>query len=527
MTQARLTAILFSTTLLASLGACDSEDPAEQADAGFPVVDQGTEPEDMGQPPEDMGQPPEDMGQPEDMGEEDMGVEDTTPPTVSITDDVSDAVAMGDVTFTFTFSEAVVDFDEGDVTVSEGTASGFTIMSATAASLLVTPPADSMGTITVSVGAMSFEDEAGNQNADGAMASQDYETVVAAGGTTLVDFESMPPASLRGFGGAEDATVVTDPLMAGNNVAQLVRSDTAAVFAGATVSYCPMEGIAQLPFSATETTMSLRVLSPVANVPVRVKVENTANGALSVETESMVTMANAWQTLTVDFDNEVAGTPALDTGITYDKLSVFPNFGVEGAAVGEQIYFVDDIRFEGVSFPNTCPMVGVQPGLPYTFDNPMVNYQLTGFGGAEDSTIVVDPILGGGNMVGRALKSNMAATFAGTTFATGPNESVAILPVDATNSQLELRVLSPRANIPVRLKIEEALDPTRSVETEAMVTVADQWQTLTFDFANEAQGTAALNPAYNYNQMTVFFDFGTDGASGGGGEFFWDDLDQP
>jgi hypothetical protein len=521
MTHARLTSILLSTTLIAGLGACDSETPDEQPDAGFPIIDQGSDP-DLGTPPEDMGTPPEDMGQPEDMGT-DMG-EDTTPPTVSISDNVPDAVAMGDVTFTFTFSEDVVGFDEGDLSVSEGTAGGFTIVSTTEASVVVSPPADATGTITVTVGAMSFEDEAGNQNEEAATASQDYDTVIPAGGTTLVDFEAMPPAGLRGFGGAEDATVAPDPMMAGNNVARLVRSDTAAVFAGATVFYCPMEGIAELPFSGTASTISLRVLSPVANVPVRVKVENTANGALSVESEAMVTAANTWQMITVDFTNEVAGTPALDLGVTYDKLSVFPNFGVEGAAVGEQIFFVDDIRFEDVSFPNTCPMVGLQPGLPYTFDNPMVNYQLAGFEGAEDSTIVVDPISGTGN-VGRALKSNTAATFAGTTFSTGPNESVALLPVGATNSELQLRVLSPRANIPVRLKIEEALDPTRSVETEATVTVADQWQTIVFDFANEAPGTAALNPTYNYNQVTVFFDFGTDGASGGGGEFFWDDLD--
>ena len=41
-----------------------------------------------------------------DTGDTDTGVEDTTPPTVTITDDVA-GTADGDVTFTFTFSEDV------------------------------------------------------------------------------------------------------------------------------------------------------------------------------------------------------------------------------------------------------------------------------------------------------------------------------------------------------------------------------------------------------------------------------------
>jgi len=37
--------------------------------------------------------------------------------------------------------------------------------------------------------------------------------------------------------------------------------------------------------------------------------------------------------------------------------------------------------------------------------------------------------------------------------------------------------------------VENAADGAQSVETEAMVTTADTWQTLTFNFANPVTGT--------------------------------------
>ena len=47
------------------------------------------------------------------------------------------------------------------------------------------------------------------------------------------------------------------------------------------------------------------------------------------------------------------------------------------------------------------------------------------------------------------------------------------------------------------------------------MTTAAGWQTLTFDFANQAAGTAALNLAYTYTKASIFFDFGVTGATAG------------
>ncbi|MCK7481722.1 MAG: hypothetical protein M0C28_34540 [Candidatus Moduliflexus flocculans] len=41
---------------------------------------------------------------------------------------------------------------------------------------------------------------------------------------------------------------------------------------------------------------------------------------------------------------------------------------------------------------------------------------------------------------------------------------------------------------------------TKSVETEATTTVANAWETLTFDFANQAAGTAGAEPGLHLQQ---------------------------
>lgn len=86
---------------------------------------------------------------------------------------------------------------------------------------------------------------------------------------------------LRGFGGAE-AQLVADPDDADNTVAEFVRTAGAASFAG--VVMADVSGLsAPIPFAEGATTMSVRVRTPEAGTPVRLKVENASDGAVSVE----------------------------------------------------------------------------------------------------------------------------------------------------------------------------------------------------------------------------------------------------
>ena len=169
-------------------------------------------------------------------------------------------------------------------------------------------------------------------------------------------------------------------------------------------------------------------------------------------------------------------------------------------------------------------VVLAQMDLPVTFDEAGVDYGLIGFGGAEASTIEVDPT-DAGNMVAKVIKSGAAELWAGTTVTDGAGSGFAsIIPFTVDATTMTVRVWSPDAGIQVRLKVEDHLDPTKSVETEATTTVAGDWETLTFDFANEAPGTAEINYGYNYDKASIFFNFGVTGAIAGEKTYYFDDV---
>ena len=479
--------------------------------------------------------------------------------------------------------------------------------------------------------------------------------------------------TLTDFGG--NGTVLgSDPTNPINTVAITLKDATAQLWAGTTIG--TNLGFANaIPFTATNRKMTIRVYSPDAGIPVRLKVEVHGQPTQSVETEAMTTVANAWETLTFDFNNQVTGTAAFNTAYAYDMASVFFNFGTDGATAGAKTYYWDDVMmyvptvsnlptlpvtyddptinyamvdFDGgvttlmanpfpgginntanvlqmvknagqvwggskmtlasaVDFSNgstfkmqvysnrvNCPVLfklegpggafvertayttvanawqdlswdftgaasnlytdlvfiydlGVmgdgsanftfyqdsirltsgggsslnQIDLTVTFDSANVDYTLTDFGG-NVTVLGADPV-NAANNVAITTKTSGAQLWAGTTI--GTNAGFAnVIPFTATNRKMSVMVYSPDANIPVRLKVEVHGQPTQSVETEAMTTVANAWEYLTFDFNNQAAGTAPFNAAYAYDMASIFFNFGTDGATAGAKTYYWDNV---
>ena len=163
-------------------------------------------------------------------------------------------------------------------------------------------------------------------------------------------------------------------------------------------------------------------------------------------------------------------------------------------------------------------VIATQINLPVTFDLAGVDYTVTDFGN-NVSVDANDPVLAS-NKVKKTTKPNGAEVWAGTTIGTSLGFSSRI-PITATASQMSVRIYSPAAGIKIRLKIEVHTDNTKSVETDALTTVANTWETLIFDFSNQATGTATLNTSYFYDMASLFFDFGT---VGNGKVFYWDDV---
>jgi hypothetical protein len=147
---------------------------------------------------------------------------------------------------------------------------------------------------------------------------------------------------------------------------------------------------------------------------------------------------------------------------------------------------------------------------------------VTDFGG--NSTVLGADPANAANMVAITTKTSAAQLWAGTTIGTNLG-FLNPIPFTATNHKMQVRVYSPDANIPVRLKAEVHGQPTLTVETEAMTTVANAWETLVFDFDMQATGTAAFNASTPYDMASIFFNFGTDGATAGAKVYMFDDVD--
>lgn len=329
-----------------------------------------------------------------------------------------------------------------------------------------------------------------------------------------VTFENTTPNyyNLIDFGGTY-SEIIVDPANPANHVAKTVKTALAETWAGTTVGGT-VGFVSPVPFSTSSTCMTVRVWSPAAGTPVRLKVEDASNPAISVETQVLTVVAAAWDTLTFNFGNQVPGTAPLNLANTYDKASIFFNFGITGAAAGELTFYWDDMTFiEGSPGPAL--------DLPVTFEIQTMNYGLTDFGGTY-SELITDPN-NPTNHIAKTVKTASAETWAGTTVG-GVVGFANPVPFSPGKTTMSVKVWSPAIGMPVRLKVEAANDPTISVETEANTTMASAWETLVFDFSNQAPGTAALNFANSYNKASIFFNFGTSGSAAGELTFFWDDM---
>lgn len=310
------------------------------------------------------------------------------------------------------------------------------------------------------------------------------------------------------FGGAANS-IVADPTDASNKVMKVVKTAGAEVWAGTTMS--TSLGLAKaIPLKSGATTMQARVYSPAAGITVKLKVEDHTNGNIAVETDAVTTVANAWEVLEFNFANQSAGTPAVNFANTYDKASIFFDFGVNGSG---KVFYCDDVKMKPAA------VVLSQINLPVTFDATTVNYTVTDFG--NNSTVdAVDPT-SSSNKVKKTTKPSGAETWAGTTIGTAAGFASRI-PITSTATTMSVKVYSPAAGLKIKLKIEDKNDNTKSVETDVLTTVANAWETLVFDFSAQSTGTAVLNTSYTYDKASIFFDFGNAGT---GKVFYWDDVE--
>ena len=368
-----------------------------------------------------------------------------------------------------------------------------------------------------------------NFGVDGATAGEitsfidDIELITAGGGgggggmadrfILPIDFESSTiNYGLYGFGNATTARVA-DPTNVADTVAQITKPANAEPWAGVALEVLEEA----INVSTDSNTMTMRIWSPAAGLPILFKIENGVDNTIFVQTTTNTTVAGAWETLTFDLTQNAAADPAIDYNAVYSRVVVFPNFGTNGATAGEQTFLFDDITLAGAGAGGGG---GGTDGLalPVDFDDSNIDYMLADFGG-NGSSVVEDPT-DAANSVVQSVKGAGAELWAGTSL----GRLAMGIPFDTDNNTISVRVWSPDAGITVRLKAEAFDDPTISVETDEVTTVAMAWDTLTFDFTDEVDGTAAINYASVYDKLSIFFNFGVTGATAGEKTYFWDDV---
>ena len=308
------------------------------------------------------------------------------------------------------------------------------------------------------------------------------------------DFDANQNETFEGW--PNMPTIVANPDASGintsANVAEWIRSGDQWAHV-----YCNLEGTIDF---TTGTVFELKVHIPIA-CTILFKLEDGNGGFTQLSAD--VTTVNEWTPLSFDF-----------TGATtdvYNKIVIFFDF----ESFVDNTYYFDD-----VTGPEVGEGSGIPVDLPVTFDNDEVLYALTDFGG-NVSEIVVDPE-NPANNVAQTTKTAGAETWAGTTVG-GSIGFANPIPFTETFTTMSVEVWSPIAGIPVRLKVEDHNVAEHSVETEYITNVAMEWETLYFDFSNEAQGTAELNLDYIYDKASIFFDFATTGGETDQ-TYYWDDM---
>ena len=163
--------------------------------------------------------------------------------------------------------------------------------------------------------------------------------------------------------------------------------------------------------------------------------------------------------------------------------------------------------------------VTTQTSTPITLDFESGAADLIGFGG-DGGGVDAHPAGGTSGSTKAVRIVRGAESFAGTVFYTAANGVNLIGPNSKTVS---LNFYSPAANQPILLKLEDASNSSRYVET--LVTAGSVgWQTLSFNFDSPRAGSPAFNADTQYRKAVIFYAFGTNAA---GATYYFDQVSFP
>lgn len=399
-----------------------------------------------------------------------------TPPSNLVIGLVQDANDPATYTVTPTASAAMMfDIDWGD-----GTA--VSIMAGESASNTYTEAGD----YTISVVARSASSTTIN--------ASEMITVAAGAGAIAfpVDFESSASVnySFTSFGPDGVFTgLVDNPNPSGINtsatVVEYLKPNGSEIWAGTLFE------LGEPIDFANNNSISIKVHSPKADIPLILKVENLADGSIASELSQNIPVADEWVEMIYTF-------PAIDLSQSFQRIVLFFDFGTSG---DDSVYFFDDITSLQID-PPACEddaVANVDPAngdILWTFEggsNPFDAF------GNISAPIVMNPDPGGVNSscyVQQYNKTTGCETWSGVGL-----ELASIIDFSSTTSTMfSIDVYAETQTTDVTLRLERLpfpdVDP--AVDVVQSISQTGQWETLTFDFSGHSDKT--------FKSMILYFE---------------------
>ena len=290
--------------------------------------------------------------------------------------------------------------------------------------------------------------------------------------------------------------IVVNPDPSGINTSETVAKFTALQLGQPYAGVESMHGsdIGTFDLTASNALVNIMVYkTKISDVGIKYV---TPSGGAQMELKVANTVVNQWELITIDFSDYIG----LGETTGLDQIVIFPDFIARDAD--------DVIYFDNISFGPFESGENIELPVDFELDT---DYGLIGFEGAE-STVVVNPDTSGENTsetVVETIKTEGAQFYAGTAMGLDA-------PIDFSESEIiSIKTWSPKADIPVRLKLEAAGDVF--IELDTNTTLENQWETLTWDFYGQTAGI-------DFTTVVVFFEFVPD-LPGDGSTYYYDDIE--
>ncbi len=290
--------------------------------------------------------------------------------------------------------------------------------------------------------------------------------------------------------------IVVNPDPSGINTSETVAKFTALQLGQPYAGVESMHGsdIGTFDLTASNALVNIMVYkTKISDVGIKYV---TPSGGAQMELKVANTVVNQWELITIDFSDYIG----LGETTGLDQIVIFPDFIARDAD--------DVIYFDNISFGPFESGENIELPVDFELDT---DYGLIGFEGAE-STVVANPDTSGENTsetVVETIKTEGAQFYAGTAMGLDA-------PIDFSESEIiSIKTWSPKADIPVRLKLEAAGDVF--IELDTNTTLVNQWETLTWDFSGQTAGI-------DFTTVVVFFEFVPD-LPGDGSTYYYDDIE--